>query len=81
MLPSQEAEAVLPETASHPFEKVSIDLLDLRGRTFVVMVDLYSGLPFTKQMSSTSTEALWKILLGRFHQFGYPREIKSDNGS
>ena len=71
---------MLPETASRPMEKVSVDLYDLKGKTFVVMVDRYSGLPFTKQLSSLNTEALWKTLMGWFYQFGYPEEIKSDNG-
>ena len=76
-LPSQESEPVIPETASRPMEKVSVDLYDLKGRTFVAMVDRYSGLPFTKQLS---TEALWRVLMSWFNQFGYPLEMKTNNG-
>ncbi|XP_059084399.1 uncharacterized protein LOC131881531 [Tigriopus californicus] len=79
-LPSQEAEPVAPEGASFPVEAVAVDLFDLKGSTFVVMVDRYSGFPFTARLSSTSTEAVWSTLMEWFYLVGFPTTIKTDNG-
>lgn len=80
VLPSQEAEPVLPEVALRPMDKVSVDLCDLKGRTFIVMVDRYSGLAFVKQLRSLTTEAVWDVLQKWLWAFGYPTSLKSDNG-
>ncbi|TRY74709.1 hypothetical protein TCAL_15636 [Tigriopus californicus] len=47
-------------------ESVSVDLFDLKGRTFIVMVDWHSGYLFLKPLTSSTTEAVWRVLYGWF---------------
>ena len=61
-------------------EHVSIDLCDIQGQNWLVMVDRYSGWPFAGKLSSTTTEKVTDMLDSWFTQFGFPSSIKSDNG-
>ncbi|XP_059080054.1 uncharacterized protein K02A2.6-like [Tigriopus californicus] len=82
MLPSQAHEPILSaaSTAEYPMQAVSTDLFDCLGKTYVIMVDRYSGFPFISRLSSTTTEAVWSKLMGWFQDFGMPGLIKSDGG-
>jgi Integrase core domain. len=82
MLPSQAHEPILSaaSTAEYPMQAVSTDLFDCLGKTYVIMVDRYSGFPFISRLSSTTTEAVWSKLMGWFQDFGIPGQIKSDGG-
>lgn len=81
-LPSQSHEPIQSEmdTASFPMEAVSTDLFEISGKTFLIMVDRFSGFPLVALLRSTTTETIWKTLLEWFHMFGFPKKIKSDNG-
>lgn len=68
------------DTANSPMDAVSVDLFDLEGKTFLVMVDRFSGFPFVCRMSSLSTDAVWKKLKAWFHEVGFPKRLKSDGG-
>jgi transposase InsO family protein len=79
-LPSLPFEPVLPESALYPMEKVATDLFDLDAGSYLVMVDRFSGYPWVSHMRATTTEAVCRVLLGWFWEFGFPRRLKSDNG-
>ena len=44
------------------------------------MVDRFSGFPFTKRLTSTTTSHVFDILLSWFNDWGLPRIIRSGNG-
>ena len=48
VLSSQESELVITEMLSCLVEKMSVDLYVVKGKTFLIIVDQYSGLPFPK---------------------------------
>ncbi|TRY80499.1 hypothetical protein TCAL_13164 [Tigriopus californicus] len=61
-------------------QHVSVDLFDLKGTTFLVMVDHYLGFPFVAKLRSTSIKTIVDVLLRWFTDVGLPEVIKSDNG-
>ncbi|TRY63008.1 hypothetical protein TCAL_15259, partial [Tigriopus californicus] len=67
------------EIATHPME-VLIDLFDLGGHSFLVLIDRYSGYPFVARLNAATTSAVCLTLLGWFWENGFPAHIKSDNG-
>ncbi|XP_059083483.1 uncharacterized protein K02A2.6-like, partial [Tigriopus californicus] len=82
VLPSQTHEPVYSaiNTTSAQMDAVSVDLFELAGNSYLVMFDWYSGFPFVAWMKVTTTEEVWKVLMGWFNQVGLPTLIKSDNG-
>ena len=61
-------------------EQVAVDLFNCAGQYWLVMVDRYSGYPFAQKLSSLSAESVFNICLHWFHDWGFPRIIRSDNG-
>lgn len=63
-----------------PMSDVGVDLFDVAGHQYLVMVDRFSGFPFVSHLSSTSTEDVWKAMDNWFLDWGYPCRIRSDGG-
>lgn len=80
LLPSQTTEPIQQEVASYQMEKVSTDLFEIDGHHFLLLVDRFSGYPFVARLKSLTTTAICTVLLGWFHEFGFPKWLKSDNG-
>jgi hypothetical protein len=82
VLASQTAEplASMRATAEYPMQAVATDLFESASKSFLVMVDRFSGMPFVARMTSTTTDAVWKQLMTWFMDFGLPGTIRSDNG-
>jgi len=78
--PSQPKEPDIKTVASFPMENVSLDLFHLANKTFLVMVDRYSGFPFVEHLKSTSTEGVTRTLRTWFYDFGVPVRLRSDGG-
>jgi hypothetical protein len=79
--PSQQQEpAVRNENPIAPMSHVGIDLFDLDGQTWVLVMDNYSGWPFAAQLSSLNTEAVTKKCAEWFDTFGWPLSIRADGG-
>ena len=69
------------DLASYPMEKLSTDLFHFRGKTFLILVDWFSGYPMVKDLgSSSSTIKVIKKLRKIFLSFGFPRTLKADYG-
>ena len=80
-LPSQTHEPLASKPTSFPMEEVGVDLFDMHGQNWIVMIDNFSGFPFTKQLKgSVTTEAVWAALNAWFLEFGYPSRVRADNG-
>ena len=68
------------EPAIFPMQEVSTDLFDYAGKSYITLVDRYSGYIFVEQLSQLSTDHVIKILRHWFLLFGFPKTILSDNG-
>ena len=80
-LPSRQKERLLTTPdATHPMELVGMDLCTFAGKTYLIMIDWYSGFPFCQVLRSTTTAAILRVIHGWFLLFGFPRVIRSDNG-
>ena len=79
MLPSRPAEPLVMHMAEYLMQKTGCDLLSWSGKDFVVIVDRFSGFLWIKQLRRTATENVTNALLDMFNEFGFPKEIQSDN--
>jgi transposase InsO family protein len=66
--------------ASYPMEAVSVDLMEVKGVKYLVMVDRFSSYPLVKVVRTATTSAITKILSSWFNEFGWPKSIGSDGG-
>ena len=69
--------------ATRPMQSVSLDLFELRGIHYLIMVDRFSLFTWVhryKPGSSLGTTATTKCLRNWFLEHGLPNEIVSDNG-
>lgn len=68
-------------TVHHAMQSVSVDLFELGGQHFLVMVDRFSGFPFVDHLKkSITTSYICNVLLHWFWDYGFPEHLKSDNG-
>ena len=66
---------------SHPWEKVGADLFQLKGSTYLVVVDYYSRyMEIQKLTSTTSSAGVIYAMKGIFSRHGIPVEFMSDIG-
>ena len=79
-LPSQAPEPLHLTIAAFPMSDVAADLFDIQGQTWLVMVDRYSGYPFTKRLHSNTTKSVTDTLFSWFLEFGLPNHIRTDGG-
>jgi transposase InsO family protein len=79
---SQSAEPLQPhDVPTRPFQKVGMDLGMLKtGKPFLVIIDYFSGYPEAMVMSSTTADAIIKVLKSTFARHGTPDVVMSDNG-
>ena len=78
--PSQPAAPpVMPPTPQYPFELMCSDFCELNGKSYLVMVDRYSGWPSVYTGLSGAT-GLVSALKTHFTTFGIPTELSADGG-
>jgi hypothetical protein len=63
-----------------PMQSVSMDLYEVKGRHFLVMVDRYSYFCSTAQLQSQTSSTVINIIVTWFCGVGYPQYIFSDSG-
>ena len=63
-----------------PWEKVRLDLFDLEGVPYLVVVDYYSRYPEVKQLIRTRSLDVILVMQGIFARHGIPNLVISDNG-
>lgn len=80
MLPSQAKEPLILSRASSPMSEVGADLFALHGKSYLLMVDRYSGYPFFTRVQSLSTSSIISHFKRWFLEFGYPLVIRTDGG-
>ena len=81
-LPSQAKEPMISENLpSSPFVQVATDLFSEAGKSFLVMVDCFSGWPTVHRWTSDPNSGqVIKVLKQWFAQFGIPNRLRSDGG-
>ena len=83
-LPSQWSEPMSREVKPYAdlevMEEVSVDLFDLGGRVWLVLVDRLSSMPMCKQISRGTTDEVVTQLSKWFYWSGWPERLRSDNG-
>jgi len=78
--PSQRQEPMRECTASHPMQKLGVDLFHENGKNYMVVVDRFSGFPWVTRLTQVDTSAVTGKLQQIFNDFGYPEVIRSDGG-
>ena len=73
---------VIPDdlTRMKIMEMVGVDLFELGGRSYLVMVDKHSGFRFCSFLGRTATTDVQGVLEKWFYQFGIPSRLRSDGG-
>ena len=78
---SQSKETLMShEIAGRPWEKVGLDLFDLRNQTFLVTVDYFSNYWEVDRLEGTKTKEVIRKLKSHFARYGVPSVVISDNG-
>ena len=72
--PTQQAEPMTEEDVGKaPMEQVAMDLFDLEGETWLIMVDRFSGHPWATKLCKTNTQAITDTAQAWFLEVGYPK--------
>lgn len=82
--PTQQKESYTPsKPPSWPYESVVADHFEVRGKSYLVVADRYSGNlhVFRCPSGKPSTAHLITVSRDLFQQYGVPREFASDGGS
>ena len=69
---------VRPRIPDYPFQLVASDFFDYAGKSYVVVVDRYSGWPVVSQSKDGTAEELVRLLRTYFCTYGVPEEIATD---
>lgn len=68
------------DTPEFPWQRVAMDLFELDGNNYLVIVDYYSRWIEVAHMKSTTTQAVIEVVKSIFSRFGIPEVVVSDNG-
>ena len=64
----------------YPWQKAATDLFELKGATYLVVVDYFSRFPEVIQMKSTTCRGVISALKTLFARYGIPEVLVNDNG-
>ena len=65
---------------SHPWERVGMDLFELNGKLYLVIVDYYSRWVEFRKLTSLTSEHTIEVMKEVFATHGIPDVIMSDSG-
>ena len=68
------------EIPDRPWERVAVDLMELKGQDYLVTVDYFSNYWEVDHLQSTTAKSVIRILKGHFARHGIPSSLISDNG-
>ena len=64
----------------YPWQVIGTDLFELKGVTYLLVVDYFSRFPEIAKLTSTTSLAVINVLKSIFARHGIPEIIRSDNG-
>ena len=74
-------EPMIPsELPKYPWQKVGTDHFEMKGATFLLVVDYFSSYVETTKLASTTSSVVITALKSIFARFGVPEIVVSDNG-
>ena len=77
----QRKEPLIPsKLPAYPWEEVGADLFQLRGVTYLLVVDYFSKFPELIKLTSTTASNVINALKAVFARHGIPSCLRSDNG-
>lgn len=68
------------DTPDYPWQNVGTDLFQLKGDTYLLVVDYFSRYPEIKKIASKTSLNIISALKPFFARFGIPETVLSDNG-
>ena len=63
-----------------PWSRISVDLCQLKGKDYLIMVDHYSDFIEVEHLNNTTARNVIKVMKRNFARYGIPNECVSDNG-
>ena len=79
--PAQQSEPLLPSTLpDRPFQRIGVDLCELKGKHFLVSVDYFSRYIDILPLQSLTSSAVINKMKQIFSQHGIAETVISDNG-
>ena len=79
--PAQQSEPLLPSTLpNRPFQRIGVDLCELKGKHFLVSVDYFSRYIDILHLQSLTSGAIINKMKPIFSQNGIAETVLSDNG-
>ena len=69
-----------PDTPSRPWETISSDLFEFKGKTYLLISDQYSKFPVVRPLTGTTSAAIINHLKSIFSEYGIPSRLMTDNG-
>ena len=78
---TQRSETLIPTALPElPWQRVRTDLFELKGHTYLLIVDYYSRYIEVARMNRTTAEDVILLTKGIFARHGIPEVVVSDNG-
>ena len=78
---TQRKEPLIPTSLpTHPWEEVGADLFQLKGTTYLLVVDYFSRYPELMKLTSTTAPCVVNALKSVFARHGIPVRLRTDNG-
>ena len=79
---SQQKESLMShELSDRPWEKVGVDIFELKGQFFLILVDYFSNFGEIDRLENTKTSSVIRKLRAHFARYGSPSVLISDCGS
>ena len=75
--PDQPIKANFPCKAPQDFQ--CMDMAQLNGQNYLILVDKFSMYPFCKKMKNTTSKDICKALANIWDDLGYPKAVLTDN--
>ena len=76
----QKEPMISSEIPSGPWQKIGSDLFELKGHSYLVIVDYYSNFIEVEQLNDTTSRSLIKVFKQNIARHGIPETLVSDNG-
>ena len=71
---------ICSQLPDYPWQKIGTDLFEIKGVTYLLVVDYFSRYPEVIRLTTTTSHSVIVALKSLFARYGIPQEIVSDNG-